>query len=346
MTMNTALGPLMLDLQGTTLSDQEAETLARPVVGGLILFARNYQNPQQLQELTAAIRSVRENILICVDQEGGRVQRLKEGFLPLPPLRAIGKVYEADAKRGLALAEVCGWAMAAEVVHHGIDFSFAPVLDLFNTASEVIKDRAFAADFSTVSTLAHAYIEGMNEAGMAATGKHFPGHGTVVADSHFELPIDSRPADEILGSDYQAFANCIEFLGAIMPAHVKYPQLDPECAGFSTYWIQQKLRQELGFEGVVFSDDLTMAAAHEAGDVSTRAAKALAAGCDMVLVCNDSAAALEVADYLEGLPESDWAENCHRLAAMAASKRSGTDFYSSERWLSAKATVLELLEQN
>lgn len=335
----------MLDLEGATLSGHEAETLTRPVVGGLILFARNYQNPQQLLELTAAIRSVRENILICVDQEGGRVQRLRDGFLRLPPLRAIGKVYESDRTKGLALAEVCGWAMAAEVVHHGIDFSFAPVLDLFNTASEVIKDRAFAADFSTVSVLAEAYIKGMNDAGMAATGKHYPGHGTVVADSHFELPVDSRSGEEILGADYQAFAQCIKFLGAIMPAHVKYPALDAECAGYSQFWIQQKLRQELGFEGVVFSDDLTMAAAHEAGDVCTRADKALNAGCDMVLVCNDSAAALQVADYLEGRADEGLSRGSERLATMLANSDSGKDLYSSGRWLSTKAAVIELIEQ-
>lgn len=342
--MNTddALGPLMLDLEGTALAAKEAEILKRPAVGGLILFSRNYQSPSQLSELTASIRRVRKNLLICVDQEGGRVQRLRDGFLKLPPLKKIGDLYEADQNQGLAMAELCGWAMASEVIYHGIDFSFAPVLDLFNCASEVIKERAFAADFETVSILAQAYVKGMNSAGMAATGKHFPGHGTVVADSHFELPVDSRSETEILEGDYQAFARCIEFLGAIMPAHVKYPELDENCAGYSEFWIKQKLRQELGFNGVVFSDDLTMAAAHSAGNIRTRADMALKAGCDMVLVCNDSFAAIEVADHLESEGDKQWPKISERLATMSAKPGLQKDLYTSDQWLEAKVKITEL----
>ncbi|MFK7864045.1 MAG: beta-N-acetylhexosaminidase [Pseudohongiellaceae bacterium] len=341
MTTNNTLGPLMLDLEGLTLSVKEAEALRRPVVGGLILFSRNYHDQNQLLELTESIRAVRGELLICVDQEGGRVQRLREGFLSLPPLNDIGKLYGADHDLGLEMAYTCGWAMAAEVVHHGIDFSFAPVLDLFNCASEVIKERAFAADFETVSILAKEYVKGMNSAGMAATGKHFPGHGTVIADSHFELPVDTRSAEAILQGDYQAFARCIEFLGAIMPAHVKYPSLDDDCAGYSSYWIKQKLRQELGFDGVVFSDDLTMAAAHSAGDVCTRADLALDAGCDMVLVCNDSAAALKVADHLESKKDNSWQVSSERLSSMRAKQKLLGDVYSSDEWRDAEAKITE-----
>lgn len=336
----------MLDLEGTTLSDFEKTLLQRPVVGGLILFSRNYESPAQLLELTAAIREVRPNILIAVDQEGGRVQRLKEGFLELPALRLIGELYERSPEQGLEMAKVCGWAMAAEVVYHGLDFSFAPVLDLFTVNSEVIKERAFAADFESVSVLARAYVQGMNEAGMGATGKHFPGHGTVVADSHLELPIDSRAAEKILQNDYQAFSRSIDFLGAVMPAHVKYPDLDSDCAGYSSYWIEQKLRTELGFNGVVFSDDLTMTAAHSAGSVCVRADLALEAGCDMVLVCNDSAAAIEVADHLEAsLPASN-PELSQRLQAMSAQKEGSDDLYNSQRWRDASAAINKLLKDS
>lgn len=344
--MNNALGPLMLDLESTSLSDIEKTLLQRPVVGGLILFSRNYESPRQLLELTAAIREVRPNLLIAVDQEGGRVQRLKAGFLELPALRLIGELYESNPEQGLKMAKVCGWAMAAEVVHHGIDFSFAPVLDLFTLGSEVIKERAFAADFETVSILAQAYVQGMNEAGMAATGKHFPGHGTVVADSHFELPVDSRSAETILQTDYQAFARSIDFLGAIMPAHVKYPDLDDDCAGYSSFWIEQKLRGELGFEGVVFSDDLTMTAAHSAGSVCVRADLALAAGCDMVLVCNDAVGATEVADYLEAKKPISKRELSARLQTMSAQKKDLNDLYNSQRWLDASGAINKLLQDS
>ncbi|MFT4749166.1 MAG: beta-N-acetylhexosaminidase [Pseudohongiellaceae bacterium] len=342
--MNNALGPLMLDLESTVLSISEKTLLQRPVVGGLILFSRNYESPAQLLELTAAIRSVRPELLIAVDQEGGRVQRLKAGFLALPALRLIGELYERSPKQGLKMAHVCGWAMAAEVVHHGIDFSFAPVLDLFTLQSEVIKERAFAADFESVSILAQAYVEGMNEAGMAATGKHFPGHGTVIADSHHELPIDSRAAEKILQSDYQAFARSIGFLGAIMPAHVQYPDLDENCAGYSSFWIKQKLRGELGFDGVVFSDDLTMTAAHRAGSLCVRADLALAAGCDMVLVCNDATAAEEVADYLEASASRGNLELSERLKSMSAQKKDLGDLYNSQHWLDASAAINKLME--
>lgn len=292
-------GVLMLDLEGTTVTPFEQELLQRPSVGGLILFSRNYVAVNQLRDLVAAIRECRPEILIAVDQEGGRVQRLREGFLRLPSLRAIARFALADGERSCEIAATSGWAMAAELLHYGIDISFAPVLDLYQEKSPVIRERAFSASSAEVITLARAYIEGMHQAGMAATGKHFPGHGTVAADSHFELPVDKRSFAEIAATDYSTFAGCIDVLDAIMPAHVLYSQVDSHCAGFSKIWIKQKLRGELGFDGVVFSDDLSMKAALAAGSPEARAELALEAGCDMILVCNDRSCALTVADWLE-----------------------------------------------
>lgn len=292
-------GVLMLDLEGIALSAFEQELLQRPVVGGLILFSRNYVSVNQLRDLVAAIRECRPEILIAVDQEGGRVQRLREGFVHLPSLRAIAQVALAEPKRTAEIATTSGWAMAAELLHYGIDFSFAPVLDLYQEDSPVIRERAFSAHPGEVTALARAYIEGMHQAGMAATGKHFPGHGTVAADSHVALPTDNRTIAEIAATDYSTFVGCLDVLDAIMPAHVLYPQVDGQCAGFSEVWIQQILRTELGFDGVVFSDDLSMVAAHGAGSLPQRAELALGAGCDMLLVCNDRPGALIVADWLE-----------------------------------------------
>lgn len=289
----------MLDLEGPVISAFERELLQRPSVGGLILFSRNFVSINQLRDLIAAIRECCPDILLAVDQEGGRVQRLRAGFLRLPALRAIAHIALADPARAAAIAATCGWAMAAELLHYDIDFSFAPVLDLYQESSPVIRERAFSPDPAEVIQLARAYIEGMHRAGMAATGKHFPGHGTVAADSHVELPTDNRTFAEIAASDYSTFVQCIDVLDAIMPAHVIYPQVDAQCAGFSKIWIQEKLRGELGFDGVVFSDDLSMVAAHGAGSPEVRAELALAAGCDMVLVCNDRACALTVAEWLE-----------------------------------------------
>ncbi len=337
------LGPLMLDINGLSLTKEDEQLLANPLVGGLILFTRNFTDTKQLSDLVSSIRSVRPNLLIAVDQEGGRVQRFRNGFTRLPALRSIGKNYEENPKRGLELAKTCGWLMASEIIYHGLDFSFAPVMDLYNPVSEVIEDRAFAADVDAVCTLLGEYIDGMNEAGMQATGKHFPGHGSVRADSHLELPVDSRTATEILNNDYQVFARCIDKLVGIMPAHVKYPALDANCAGYSSYWIQTKLRQELQFSGVVFSDDLTMTAATDVGSVSERAKLALAAGCNMVLVCNDRAAALQTLEFLEANQNLIPAGNALTLASMAGNSRSiGPDLYNTEKWQSAKSVVSAL----
>jgi beta-N-acetylhexosaminidase len=292
-------GVLMLDLMDTTLSNEEQALLQHPQVGGVILFSRNIEEPAQVQALNAAIRQSRPDILIAVDQEGGRVQRLRQGFTRLPPQLSLQALFQRDAEQALRLSRDLGWLMASEVLAAGFDFSFAPVLDLHTGRSAVIGDRAFSSDIDTLVALATAYMEGMHEAGMATTGKHFPGHGSVEADSHLDLPIDERPLDEILQQDLQPFIRCLPFLDAVMPAHVLYPAADSNCAGFSDYWLQHVLHEQLGFEGVIFSDDLVMAAAASAGDMPQRVMQALAAGCDMLLVCNDRRAALQALQVLE-----------------------------------------------
>lgn len=340
MESNSPLGALMLDIEGQELTTEDRQLLARPVVGGLILFTRNYRDPGQLRALVAGARECNPELLIAVDQEGGRVQRFRHEFVQLPPLYSLYSVYQDDPERALELARVCAWVMAAEILHHDIDLSFAPVLDLYTDFSEVIGNRAFAADVKTASDLARAYINGMHEAGMIATGKHFPGHGSVAADSHLELPVDTRDAKDILETDMQVFSNCIDVLDAIMPAHVSYPSIDSECAGFSIKWLQQILRQQLGFEGVIFSDDLSMQAARESGGPAERAEKALTAGCDMVLCCNDRDAAIAVADYLE----AHHAAGNYRLSKLRATPSADiSDLYNTEKWAAATDQIAALV---
>ncbi len=282
----------MLDIAGTTLADSEREIINHPNTGAVILFARNYENPEQITALIQEIRAARESdILIAVDQEGGRVQRFQNGFTLLPP----AALYENESK----ITEIAGWLMAAELLAVGVDFSFAPVLDVDAGVSAIIGNRAFAQQAEKVTRLASEFRRGMLRAGMAATGKHFPGHGAVALDSHLTLPIDERDLDAIRNADLQPFRQLIdEGLEGIMPAHVLYSQIDTQPAGFSNFWLQQILRKELGFNGVIFSDDLSMEGAASVGDFSTRAKIALEAGCDMVLVCNNPAAAIQVLDTL------------------------------------------------
>lgn len=292
-------GALMLDLDGLVLDDAERTLLQRPEVGGLILFARNYDTPAQLSALMREIRALRPDLLVAIDQEGGRVQRLRKGVTRLPPMAALGAHWRDDPAEAREWAQELGWLMATELRQFDIDFSFAPVLDLDWGRSGVIGDRAFADTPEVVATLASAFMAGMHEAGMAATGKHFPGHGWVRADSHLAIPVDERPLTDI-ATDLAPFEQLIAAgLDAIMPAHVIYSQLCDAPAGFSDYWLREQLRGRLGFDGVIFSDDLTMEGASVAGDFPARAQRALAAGCDMVLVCNHRAGALEVLEYLE-----------------------------------------------
>lgn len=334
-----SLGILMLDIEGTSISASERDLLNHSAVGGLILFARNYDSPGQLKDLVAAVRECNSQLLIAVDQEGGRVQRFREGFLALPPLQIIADAYIASSDPENKLIEICAWAMAAEVLHYGIDISFAPVLDLYSSNSPVIKERAFSAEPDRVIELAGKYIDGMNLAGMSATGKHFPGHGMVDVDSHDALPCDDRSAAEILSNDYRVFAALQGKLGGVMPAHVQYPALDENCAGYSKFWIQDKLRKELAFDGVVFSDDLSMVAAHSVGGATERAELAIAAGCDMILVCNDQPTAIEVADWIEkeGIPAN---ERIGRMRATPAAEIA--NLYQEDKWETAKQLVNSL----
>ena len=336
------LGRLMLDIDGLTLSEDDKALLAHPAVGGLILFSRNYASPEQVMALVQSVRRIKPDILIAVDQEGGRVQRFKEQFTLLPPLSLIGQRFANDPDAAIDLARECGWLMAAEILRLGLDFSFAPVLDLYSAESQIIADRAFAADVESVVTLALSYIDGMHEAGMIATGKHYPGHGNVVADSHLELPEDTRSGEEILGKDFKVFERCADVLDAVMPAHVVYSELDSQCAGFSTYWLQNKLRQALTFDGVIFSDDLTMTAAHSVGGIAARMAKAVAAGCDMLLVCNDREAAYKARDWLveQGCEQST---RLHRLRANPADGMA--ELFSQARWQAAQQAIAELMKR-
>ncbi|MCF6211463.1 MAG: beta-N-acetylhexosaminidase [Gammaproteobacteria bacterium] len=283
-----SLGPVMLDLAGLEISPEEREMLMHPLVGGVILFSRNYASPDQLQRLVAEIHALRTpHLLVSVDHEGGRVQRFRHGFTALPPARIYGRIYEQDRKRGKYLAELGGWLMASELRALGIDFSYAPVLDLDRGVSEVIGDRAFHSHPEKVGDLAQAYVAGMRRAGMPATGKHFPGHGAVAPDSHVDLPVDERPFADIEAEDLRPFGRLIRAgMAAVMPAHVVYTAVDDRPAGFSSRWLQGVLRGRLNFQGVIFSDDLSMQGAHVMGDIVARGEAALAAGCDMVLVCN------------------------------------------------------------
>lgn len=297
-----SLGPLMVDLEGTTISEVEKDLLLRPEVGGVILFSRNFESVEQITSLVKDIHDLRlPKLLIAVDHEGGRVQRFHEGFSRIPAAAVYAKVAKGDLVKGRALAEKAGWLMAIELRACGIDFSFAPVLDIAHGLSGVIGDRAFHSRPQTVATLAYAFMHGMNRAGMQAVGKHFPGHGGVVEDSHVAMPVDHRNLEELLRNDIAPFESMIENkLAAIMPAHVIYDNVDNKPAGYSSFWIKKILRQKLGFQGVIFSDDLSMEAAGIAGGFGERADAALKAGCDMALVCNHLDGAIEAAEYIKG----------------------------------------------
>ena len=334
-----AIGALMLDLQSTQLDAEERKLLSNGEVGGVILFSRNYESPEQLRQLVRDIRDADANIVIAVDHEGGRVQRFQDGFTRLPPMRLLGRAYEDSPANAQQLAERAGWLMASELIAFDIDLSFAPVLDLDCGISEVIGDRAFAARPDVVCELVGAFIDGMHAAGMIATGKHFPGHGSVSADSHVSLPIDEREFAEISASDLQPFARMAGELDAIMPAHVIYSAVDDQPAGFSSHWIQEILRNQLGFDGVVFSDDLSMEGATAAGTFAQRAQAALDAGCDMVLVCNDREGALEVLEHLKQTGH----QGSPRLQRLRHSGQASINLQHDPRWVQAVKELEDLV---
>ena len=310
-----SLGPLMLDVVGTELTEDDRQRLSHPLVGGVILFTRNYRDPQQLAALTAEIHALKSPpLLIGVDHEGGRVQRFREGFTRVPPMRALGEAWNAQPHQARELARDTGYVLGSELRAHGVDITFAPVLDLDYGASSVIGDRSFHADPEAVSELAHQLMLGMKDAGMAAVGKHFPGHGYVVADSHVAVPMDERDLVDIQLADLIPFQRMADFgLAAMMPALVIYPKVDAQPAGFSRVWLQDILRGELHFDGAIFSDDLCMEAAGVAGNMVERVHAALTAGCDMALVCNRP----DLADEVLAKLVFDWSATSRaRLARM------------------------------
>ena len=333
------IGALMLDIAGTELTQEYIQLLQAPQVGGMILFSRNIESPPQVRALTDHMRRIRPDILIAVDQEGGRVQRLKQGFSLLPAMGRLGDLYNTQPQQAVALAEQCGWLMAIEVLAVGIDFSFAPVLDL-NDVSDVIGDRSFAQNIQDIVPLASAFMQGMKRAGMANTGKHFPGHGSVKADSHVAAPVDSRSFEDIYAKDMQTFIQLMPQLDALMPAHVIYDQIDPNPAGFSPYWIQTILRQKLKFDGVLFSDDLTMQAACVVGGADARIQAALKAGCDMGLVCNDRSAACTALEGINDLALPNQ-ERLERMRGKIPQLQLSTILELGDEWKKVRDTVEE-----
>ena len=330
------MGPIMIDIAGTALSQYDKEKIAHPNTGAVILFARNYESPAQLAELSAAIKEARGgDILIAVDQEGGRVQRCQQGFTRLPPAAAYA--YHAD------LTQQAGWLMAAELLVQGVDFSFAPVLDVDAGVSEIIGNRSFSGDETEVTQLAADFRKGMRQAGMSAVGKHFPGHGAVALDSHLALPVDERAYDEIWQKDIMPFKRLIaDGLEGIMPAHIVYSEVDELPAGFSYHWVTEILRQRLGFEGAVFTDDLSMQGAASIGDFVERARLAQQAGCDMMLVCNNPGAAEHV---LEATPIENNTIRAQRLSTMLGNTNMTQQaLKNSLKWQTVSQQLIKLVD--
>jgi len=298
------LGPVVLDPTGLALTEDDRKRLLHPAAGGVILFAHNFESCAQLAALATEIRALRTpELLLCVDHEGGRVQRFREGFTALPPMRVVGTLWERDREAGRRCARGIGYVAAAELAAHGLDFSFAPVLDLDYGSSSVIGDRALHYDPNAVGALAAELVKGFAAGGMRAVGKHFPGHGFAALDSHHGVPRDERELADIMKKDVAPYRAAIEAgLGGVMPAHVIYPRADREPAGYSKYWLQDVLRKKLGFDGLIFSDDLSMEGASTAGGIPERAQAALAAGCDMVLLCQNPEGQDRLLDSLGKIP--------------------------------------------
>lgn len=342
--MNENFGSLIIDLQGTTLQPEERDLLNHPLVGGLILFSRNYESPEQIKALVHGVRkSLAKPFLIMVDQEGGRVQRFRQGFTRLPPAGLYGQIYDDNPRLGLQLAETGGWVMASELVACGIDLSLAPILDLNKGISSVIGDRAFHRESAVVIQLAGAYIRGMKAAGMAATGKHFPGHGSVAPDSHQELPIDARPYEALEKEDLLPFMHFIkEKIPAFMTAHIQFPALDQQPVSFSQSWLKTILREKLHYEGVIMSDDLDMKGAAGAGTYADRFCLAREAGCDLILLCNNRAAAIQVLDQVNAkdhlLEDDRYFQLCARFPTEQAKP------VENKIWLERRDFLLEHCE--
>lgn len=339
-----SLGPVMMDLVGTQISETEKELLLHPQTGGVILFTRNFDS---IEQITALIRQIHElrspHLLIAIDHEGGRVQRFHEGFTKLPPASAYGRLFKQDTDKARKMAEQAGWLMAAELRAIDVDFSFAPVLDIAHGVSGVIGDRAFHSKPGRVATLAYAFMHGMSLAGMQAVGKHFPGHGGVTEDSHLALPVDHRSMETLFKEDIVPFEKLIrDGLPAIMPAHVIYDQVDDKPAGYSEIWLKHILRERLKFQGVIFSDDLSMEAAGIGGTYKARAQLALEAGCDMVLVCNHPDAVAEVVEGLEGYTNPAAQLRLMRMHGRKHYNRA--ELLASEQWAQAARRVAELDE--
>ena len=335
-------GPVMVDVGGLELTPDDVERLQHPQVGGVILFARNFAAPLQLIQLTHSIRELRvPALVIAVDHEGGRVQRFRHGFTPIPAMRELGKLWDRDPAQGIAAARGCGFVMGSELQAHGVDFSFAPVLDVDYGESGVIGDRALHADPNVIAVLAEALQAGLNASGMMSVGKHFPGHGYVRADSHHEVPIDDRTLTEITARDLVPFQRLARSgMGGIMPAHVIYPKVDSKPAGFSAVWLQRILREKIGFEGLIFSDDLMMEGASTAGGVVARANAALNAGCDMALLCNDPRAADSLLEGLERRPVA--ATLARRLDKMRGKSISSAALKASAAYLAAAENLARI----
>ncbi|MEM9401741.1 MAG: beta-N-acetylhexosaminidase [Pseudomonadota bacterium] len=340
-----ALGPVMLDIEGTALTPADRDLLRQPAVGGVILFTRNFDNLAQLVDLVTDIRALRNpSLLVAVDHEGGRVQRFRDEFSPIPPMRSLGRLHRGDAAEANALAKDCGWLIGAELRACGIDLCFAPCLDLDWGVSDIIGDRAFHRSPEVVAELAMSFSNGLRAAGMSAVGKHFPGHGAVVADSHESLPTDRRPYADLL-DDIRPYERLVSngVLAGVMTAHIVYQEVDRLPATFSSAWLTQELRGRLQFNGAIFSDDLSMQATRAYGSMARRARQALDAGCDMLLVCNDRDAAESAVESLSGYSQPV------SLVRLARLHGTGDDLWESlhagDDWQTARARLDAFLER-